>query len=177
MNTQVIIASKNPVKIAAVTEGFETMFPHMQANYIGISVPSLVSDQPMSSDETLLGAMNRAQGAQTAMPEADFWVGIEGGIEKTEQGMECFAWIVIRSLTQTGNAKTGVFFLPPAIITLIEQGKELGDADDIVFGKINSKQEAGSVGTLTNNAITRTDYYREAVILACIPFVHSNLYI
>jgi non-canonical (house-cleaning) NTP pyrophosphatase len=39
---------------------------------------------------------------------------------------------------------------------LVESGKELGDADDIVFGKSNSKQQNGAVGILTHDIITRT---------------------
>jgi non-canonical (house-cleaning) NTP pyrophosphatase len=46
-----------------------------------VSVPSGVSIQPMSSQETLRGAFNRAHGAFELIPTGDFWVGIEGGVE------------------------------------------------------------------------------------------------
>ena len=67
-------------------------------------------------------------------------------------------------------------FLPPKIVKLINEGLELGDADDIVFNKSNSKQENGAVGLLTNNIINRTSYYFEAVILALIPFKNEQFY-
>jgi non-canonical (house-cleaning) NTP pyrophosphatase len=47
---------------------------------------------------------------------------------------------------------------------------ELGDADDAVFGRSNSKQANGSIGLLTDDALTRTEYYVQAVIMALIPF-------
>ena len=47
---KVIIASKNPVKIQAVKNGFEKMFPNQEFEFIGISVPSNVADQPFSND-------------------------------------------------------------------------------------------------------------------------------
>jgi non-canonical (house-cleaning) NTP pyrophosphatase len=53
---------------------------------------------------------------------------------------------------------------------------ELGDADDVVFGRTNSKQENGAVGLLTENVIDRTAYYVQALILALIPFKNSVLY-
>ncbi|MBZ9731756.1 DUF84 family protein, partial [Salegentibacter sp. JZCK2] len=81
---------------------------------------------------------------------ADYWVGIEGGIEKTgEKEMQAFAWIVVKSRQYIGKGKTGTFFLPDEIISLINEGKELGEADDIVFGQNNSKQKNGAVGILT----------------------------
>ena len=59
---------------------------------------------------------------------------------------------------------------------LINQGKELGEADDIVFGQSNSKQKNGAVGILTNNIIDRTQFYVEAMVLALIPFLNEDIY-
>jgi non-canonical (house-cleaning) NTP pyrophosphatase len=59
---------------------------------------------------------------------------------------------------------------------LIKEGKELGEADDIVFQKENSKQKTGAVGLLTGNVLDRTSYYKEAIILALIPFKNKDLY-
>lgn len=56
------------------------------------------------------------------------------------------------------------------------EGKELGEADDLVFGQTNSKQANGAVGILTDNVLTRTTFYEPAVILALIPFKNPELY-
>ena len=174
---KIIIASKNPVKIQAALDGFIRMFSDQAFEGEGVSVASGVSDQPQSSEETLRGARQRVKNASTQYPHADFWVGIEGGIEETCNGMEAFAWIVVRSRDgYDGIGKTGSFFLPQKIVDLIKQGKELGEADDIVFGRTNSKQENGAVGLLTDNIIHRKDYYTAAIILALIPFKNTHLY-
>ena len=174
---KVIIASKNPVKINSVKAGFENMFPTEKFIFEGASFPSDVPDQPMSNDETLLGAKNRADKAMEGIADADYWVGIEGGLERVGEEMEAFAWVYIKTRNLTGKARTSTFFLPPAVIALIKEGKELGEADDIVFGHSNSKQKMGAVGILTHNLIDRTKYYSEAVILALIPFKNKKLYI
>ena len=109
MNT-VIIASKNPVKIQAVKNGFEKMFPNQEFEYFGTSVPSNVADQPFSDNETFIGAKNRADNASNKVKDADFYVGIEGGIEHIEDEMEAFAWIVIKSADKYGKSRTGTFF-------------------------------------------------------------------
>ncbi len=174
---KIIIASKNPVKINATLNGFQKMFPNEQFEIEGVPVPSGVSDQPKNETEIFSGALNRAGNACKEKPDADFCVGIEGGIEETNSGMEAFAWVVIKAKGDGfGKGRTSTFFLPPQIAELIGQGKELGEADDIVFGRTNSKQENGAVGILTDNVVDRTKYYTEAVVLALIPFKNKKLY-
>jgi inosine/xanthosine triphosphatase len=172
----IVVASLNPVKIQAAKRGFERMFKESSFEVTGISVPSNVSDQPMTSKETLKGALNRAKNAQKEIIQADYWVGIEGGIEIVNDQMQVFAWIVVLSSQMLGKAQTSVFYLPNRIKELVESGIELGHADDMVFNRENSKQGNGAVGILTNDLIDRTDYYIEAVILALIPFVNKKLY-
>ncbi len=177
---EIVIASQNPVKINCVTLGFEKVFPTARMTFTGLSVVtstiSNVSDQPMTNLETLTGAKNRVQAAKVLQPKADFWVGIEGGIETIQDQMTTFAWIVIADKNRIGIAKTGTFFIPPAVATLIKQGMELGQADDVIFGKSNSKQKNGAVGILTKDLLTRTSFYEPAVILALIPFVNLELF-
>ena len=64
--------------------------------------------------------------------------------------------------------------LHPTQIALNEEGHELGVADDMVFGRTNSKQGSGTVGVLTGGRIDRTEYYRHACVLALIPFLECN---
>jgi inosine/xanthosine triphosphatase len=173
---KVIIASRNPVKIQAVRNGFEQMYPDQEFEFTGLSIKSGVSDQPMSSDETFIGAKNRAENASVQDPDADFYIGIEGGIEQSDGEMAAFAWVVIKSNGTYGKSKTGTFYLPKQVVELVNQGKELGEADDIVFDRTNSKQKSGAVGILTGDIIDRTSYYAEAVILAAIPFRNEDLY-
>jgi len=172
----IVVASNNPVKMQAVRLGFEIMFPEQGFEFHSIAVPSGVSDQPLSSHETLQGAYNRACAASQAYPQADYWVGIEGGIEAEGEEMAAFAWVVVHTAQITGKGRTGAFFLPPAVVNLIKQGKELGEADDIVFKKNNSKQANGAIGILTGDVIDRTRLYEHAVILALVPFKNPGLY-
>ncbi len=173
---RIIVASKNPVKVKAVRTGFEQMFPGEELQIEMQAVPSGVSDQPMTSEETLRGARQRAGNARQNTPDADYWTGVEGGVEEGIEGLEVFAWIVVLSADRCGMARTGSFFLPPRIAELVRSGKELGDADDIVFGRSNSKQQNGAIGILTDDAIDRARYYEQAVIMALIPFRNPELY-
>ncbi|MBI4085130.1 MAG: inosine/xanthosine triphosphatase [Candidatus Liptonbacteria bacterium] len=174
---KIIIASKNPVKINATLDGFKRIFPDKTFEIESVSVASGVSEQPVNDSETFQGAWNRAENASKAVPGADFWVGIEGGIEEKNSDMEVFAWAIIKDRKgRFGKARTGTFFLPRKVAELIKQGKELGEANDIVFQKTNSKQENGAVGILTGNVVDRTSYYATTIVLALIPFKNENIY-
>ncbi|KAH9106263.1 hypothetical protein LEN26_014602 [Aphanomyces euteiches] len=173
MPAKLVVASLNPVKLGAARDGFTKSFHKETCTVTGVEVPSGVSVQPMTSDETLQGALNRIAAAKELHPDADFWLGIEGGVEKAahNNAMEVFAWIVVEAKDgKQGMSKTANFYLPRAVIECVDQGLELGHADDRVFGKSNSKQKTGSVGLLTNDLITRQTYYEHAAILAFIPF-------
>ncbi len=173
----ITIASLNPVKKQAVQNGFLSLFPDEVFHWQTINAPSGVADQPKSNQETLTGAMNRLKSIRHSHPTSDFWAAVEGGVEfHNNNEMSAFAWIVIQNANQTGKARTATFHLPPQITELVIQGKELGDADDIVFQQSNSKQKNGAVGLLTRDQITRTSLYEQAVILALIPFINPELY-
>lgn len=174
---KVIIASQNPVKIEATKIAFKKMFSDQEFEFEGVSAESGVSDQPMSDEETLKGALNRAENASRENSKADYWVGIEGGLEEHPEGMMCFAWMAIKNVDgKIGYGKSSTFFLPNEVTKLVKEGRELGDADDIVFKRNNSKQANGAVGLLTDNVITRTIYYVDAIIMALIPFKNKELY-
>lgn len=172
----IVVASHNPVKVAAALQGFQKMFPDTCFKAVPVSVASGVADQPMTDAETLAGARNRVRNATVQHPDADFWIGIEGGVEPHDGELTSFAWIVVRSGEMEGKARSGVFFLPPAVAQLVAQGMELGDADDVVFKKQNSKQETGAIGLLTHNVVDRRQLYEQAVVLALVRFWNEALY-
>lgn len=173
---KIVVASLNPVKADAVLGAFERLWPGEDFRVETISVPSGVSVQPMTDRETRQGAQNRARRAKDALPEADFWAGVEGGCEIQDGELVAFAWVEVISPERESNARTAAFRLPPEVQKLVEAGLELGDADDQVFGESNSKQQNGAVGLLTGNVETRTSLYEQAVVLALIPFKNPTLY-
>lgn len=176
MILKIVVASANPVKIAAVQKGFARWISDKSFEIISVTTPSGVSDQPFSSEETFQGAVNRVDAARNLVPDAHFWTAIEGGVENLHDQLAAYAWVVISSPEQTGKARTGSFFLPDSISRLVRQGIELGSADDLIFGRINSKQGNGAIGILTRDLVTRTDLYEHAVLLALAPFITPDYY-
>jgi inosine/xanthosine triphosphatase len=172
----VVVASTNPVKLRAAARGFAAMFPAAAINVRSQPVPACAAAQPHGDDETRRGACGRALAAQRLAPQANYWVGIEGGVTDLGDAMTAYAWVAVRGERQTGQARTGTFFLPAAVADLVRQGLELGVADDRVFGRTDSKRDCGAVGLLTGGAIDREALYQQAVSLALIPFKSQALY-
>ncbi len=172
----VVVGSHNPVKVEAVREAFAHVFPDDEFIFIPCSAASGVPDQPFGSEETKRGARNRAEDCRLKN-EGDFFVGLEGGIEEEGEEYWAAAWMCMIDREGTyGYGKTSSFLLPPRMAELIKEGKEQGHAADIAFETNNSKQEGGTVGILTKGIITRKDFYRDALILALIPFIQTSLY-
>jgi inosine/xanthosine triphosphatase len=173
---KIAVASKNPVKIKAVEDGFKLLFPEIEFEIEAVASPSGVPDQPIGDAECFEGAWNRVAHL-SAHTEADYYIAIEGGIAERGNEYEVFAWVVAKSREgKIGKGKSSSFFLPEAVAIHLRAGKELAHASDLVFNESNSGHKQGTVGILTNNIIDRTKYYVDPVIMALVPFRNPHLY-
>ena len=174
---KIIVGSKNPVKITSALAGFQSMFSDRSFTADGFAVESGVSDQPMSSAETLQGATNRATQLSSLAPESQFFVGMEAGIEIIDDQWFASDWmVVLDNQGHRAQSKSALFALPPKIKQLVESGLELGLANDQVFAEKNSKHAGGAIGSLTAGKITRHTLYEHAMVAALIPFKNPELF-
>ena len=170
---KIVVASRNPVKIDAATRAFETLFPDAILEVIPVDVDSGAGDQPDSDEATRQGARTRALNSRRAEPDADFWVGLEGGVEIIDQQLMAFAWMSVQGrVGDVSEARSTTLPLPPAVKELLTGGMELGEANDRVFSTVNSKQSGGAYGLLTDGLYTREGIYAQTMIIALIPFVN-----
>ena len=171
----VVIASLNPVKIGAVEDAFALFLPQPDCRFQGINVSSSVADQPLSDKETWQGAYNRVMAAAAAHPNADYCVGLEGGIDSLHQQISTFAWIVVRHKDgRTSQSRSTSLPLPKSITALIDQGLELGDACDREFNTNNVKQKGGAIALLTRDNYTRRSAYTQTVCFALAGLENSR---
>ncbi|CNJ75817.1 inosine/xanthosine triphosphatase [Yersinia aldovae] len=167
----VVAATTNPAKIQAIGLSFDDVYGVGQYRIEGVNVDSGVPLQPLGSTETRTGARQRVANARQVRPEADFWVGIEAGIEDNMT----FAWIVIEHLQNRGESRSASLMLPDIILQGIHQGRELGDEMAVLTGIENVKQKGGAIGIFTDGKLTRTRVYHQALLLALVPF-HNEIY-
>ncbi len=169
------VGSTNPIKIQCVAAAITQFWPDAVA--CCVATDSGVSHQPVADDEMFTGARNRAQQALQQVSEADFGVGIEGGVLDTSTMMWAYAWVVIVDRGGcVGMGQTGRFPLPAGVAQLVRAGLELGEADDRFFGRENSKQKEGAIGLLSNGKLERVQLYQQGVTFALLRFVNPEFY-
>lgn len=164
---KIVVASLNPVKLKAVDKAFELVFATREISITSVDVDSKVGAQPMTDKQTYQGALNRAKAAKKQLPEADYWLGLEGGVDQFNEDYYTFAWVVVLDRQHNlGSSRTATVRLPMTVVDQLTKGQELGHAMDSYANKTNTKQKQGAVGILTDGLISREQLYRPAVVLA-----------
>jgi inosine/xanthosine triphosphatase len=168
------VGSTNPAKVQAAANVIARVWP---AAAIGsVSVESGVRPQPLSDEEAIIGAQNRAINGRAHF-DADLGVGIEGNTVDSIHGMFSTAWVaVVDRQGVVGLGAAGRFLLPDWVADAIRNGAELGPLMDEFIGEQNTKQRQGAVGILTGGLLTRGQALETAVALALARFVNSEHY-
>ncbi len=168
---RIIVASLNENKINAVTEVFSSHYVE------GVACPSGVSEQPLSLDEIIRGAINRAKGA---FRDCEYSVGIEDGISRvpgTVSGYMNFCCCAIYDGEQIYLGLGPAFEYPPECTEkVVEDGITVSEAFSPVSGKPDIGYEEGIIGWLTRGRINRKDYTKQAVEMAKIQIDNPELY-
>lgn len=172
----VVVGSKNVPKIEAVRMAFAAVWPDRRWLVKGISIESGVSDQPLDEFETIAGARNRAYEA-IKQTDCEYAVGIEGGlIHSAGRWMECGWMIVLDRHGREGIGASVKIMVPDKFLKQMKNGKNLGDVCDEEFATRDIGQGVGYFGLVTNNAVTRTDGYRDGVAIALARFTNPQLF-
>lgn len=172
----VSVGSANPVKIKAAESAFKKAFPGKTIKVKGAEITSAVSKQPMSDLESIKGATHRAKKSMKTL-NADYGVGIEGGLQKIGNNWFDSGWtVVINKKGIIGIGSSIKMLTPSKMIKMINKGLELGEVDDILFNTKNSKQKQGHFGLMTNNLINREKAYTDGILSALSRFIHEEVF-
>jgi len=158
---KVAIGTLNRAKTAAVQNVINTYFDDVE--FLEVDVPSNVSNQPFSDEETRQGAINRALNALEAIG-ADLNFGLEGGVREMEGIMYCCNWGALA--LKNGQVLTvagALFMLPEEIAEKLRDGKELGPVMDEYAHEKGTRHHKGAIGILTANLISRTEMFEHIV--------------
>jgi inosine/xanthosine triphosphatase len=175
---RILVGSENPIKHEAVHEAFSHYYEDIEI--VGLKVPSGVPDQPIN-EETLRGAENRAEILkelnESENYEAEFFVGVEGGIIKKYGKWFAFGGMCIMHKSGKRSFGTSAHFELPQMVSkrLIER-EELGDVMDEIIKMKNTKQNMGAIGFFTNGVMNRKELYVPGIIAALVPFNHEDMY-
>ncbi len=159
------VGSTNPVKVNAVTLALSQLLPNVTVE--GFEVPSGVSSQPLTEEETRLGAQNRAKAAQEQGKAAHsqatevFGIGLEGGVFTNDKGeLWSTVWaVVVDWQGQLYEANGCRIRVPEIIAEPMKNGGEMGPVVQKLTGVTDVRQKQGMFGIITNGFVNRTEEY------------------
>lgn len=169
MRMQIAVGSTNQVKINAVIEATKLTWPN--AIITGFETESGVSEQPGTDLETKLGSINRAiqalnflqqthGGTLFGKEELCLGVGLEGGVDETEEGLANVVWCSVVDAYENVYSSSGArFVLPDIIAKKIRAGGEMGPIMDKLLGDKDTKKKQGMLGVVTKGFYNRTEEY------------------
>ncbi|KYR01084.1 hypothetical protein DLAC_02181 [Tieghemostelium lacteum] len=169
----IAIGSENQAKIRAVELAIKSIWPDKYTEFklIPCKVSSKVSDQPLSDEETIQGAINRAKASLELHSDATYAIGLEGGIHHIEFIDKYFELVVDRK-GSIGIASTDRFELPKSVMhEILVNKKELAQVMDELTGKSEIRSKEGAMGVFTNGLLHRDLIYSNALIFAFSRFI------
>lgn len=185
----VAVGSTRGPKVEAVREAMALVGPPLASGaefeIVGVEVPSGVGHTPLSRDETMVGARQRATAliemARAKREPWKYFVGLEGGLDviASDGGRLVFLqnWAYVTDGDVSAYGQSGGVLLPEALARkVVDEGSELSHAIDAFAGGHSIRDGQGAWGILTGGLITRQDAFCTSVVNAFAPFINRAAY-
>jgi len=155
----IAVGSTNRVKVDAVAQGLQgetiTLISHPAA--------SLVRDQPLSDEETLQGAINRAKECLDKT-QAAVAFGLEGGLVfMNDQVYLCHWGALVDRNDNLHISNSPLLRLPQEYREGLLNGQNLDDMMAHFTGIANIGKKEGAMGYFTQNRLTRSQVLAQTV--------------
>jgi inosine/xanthosine triphosphatase len=173
------IGTKSPVKIQAIMELAPQYEILKDAIFESFKAESGVSDQPMSLEETIRGAKNRAK---AVFEDSDLSFGIESGlmaVPETKTGYMNASICAIYDGKEYHLGLASGFEYPKEVTRLaVEKGLEMSHAFKAagLTNKDKIGHAEGSIGLMTKGRLNSEEYYKQAVMTALIHLENKELF-
>ena len=175
---KIVAGTENKVKVSAVEEILSDYSHLAEAEVIAAAVPSDVGDQPLSLDETVRGAINRAK---NAFGDCDYSIGIESGLIEVPYTKSGYMDVCIVAIYDGENAYLGMSsgweFPDPEIVRLMtEEGLNMTRASNKVGLSFDTNlgSAQGAIGVVTKGRVDRKEYTKQALRMALIHIDTKN---
>jgi len=169
---RVAVGTQNKAKIEAVKEILKDYSHLKDADVFGVDVQSEVSSQPLSLDETVSGAMNRAS---NAFHNCNYAIGIESGLMTVSAAKSGYMDVCACAIFDGNEYHIGLSsaweFPDISIMKLMTEEKmEMKEAVQKagLTQNTNIGSEEGAIGILTKGRLDRKEYAKQALRMALI---------
>lgn len=185
----IAVGSTRKPKLGAAREALASLgpllAPQKQIEVVGVEVESGVSHTPVSREELMQGARQRAEVVRKLAKQFgepwQFFVGLEGGLDVIQEGGRRRVFLESWAYVSDGHSgffgRSGSIEVAEAVAEeVVDRGVELSLAIDRFAGEVGIRDAQGAWGVLSGNLISRQDSFRIAVIAAFAPFYNARVY-
>jgi inosine/xanthosine triphosphatase len=185
----VAVGTTRRPKLNAVWEALSVIGPTLDEaalyDVVGVEVKSGVAHTPLSREESMAGARQRAEEVARLGRERnepwEYFVGLEGGLDVVNDNGQRIvflqSWAYVTDGKRGAFGQSGSIVIPEALARrVVDEGVEMGVAIDAFAGEQGIRDQQGAWGVFTKNLHTRQDSFRTAVINAFAPFFNAKLY-
>lgn len=175
------IASTRVPKVNGVKKAVEKLMnrfhvPGMEVQFETMQGESGVSEMPLSLEETLTGARQRAESV-FEREKTDISVGVEGGLYLIADKVFLQSWTCIFDGKDFHYGGSGSLEIPQSLARdVFVNGQMLGDAIDAFSRQVDVRSNQGTFGVLTNDLVTREDSFELSAVNAFIPYFNKKMY-
>lgn len=171
---KIAIGTTSPPKVAAIEKVIDSsvFFSWATIQYVCEKVPSDVSDMPLSLEENMNWAKNRAQNTKKLIDDADYYIGMEWWTQIIENKAYLF-WVcyIENSLWESHYGFSPLLEVPEDITKwLYENGEELWPLISQISGQEKVWNKNGAFWIWTQDQFTRKDQFHAAIICSFAPF-------
>lgn len=163
MSKKIVVCSKNKAKNDAVKNVMKEYFEEI--NIKSIETVSGVSETPIDDEEGILGCYNRIKYAEKN-EIADFYVAMEGILNKNKYGTFLCGWTVIydKEKDKFLYGCSAKIKIPEEIIAGLSKEQRLSSIVATYFESTDEEiSKLGTNGVLTHGAYTRTDEFMDSI--------------
>jgi len=178
----IAVGSTNVAKVNAVREAMMESPRFTSTEIVSVETSSDVSSQPMTLQETIQGAKNRAKNAFERCEGCSYSVGIEGGLMETDEAATGYLHISACSIYDGKHHYIGLstgFEIPPLILELILD-KKMDLSQACLKAGISQNTNIGSteglIGVLSKGRMNRKTYSKECVLTALLQLENAEWY-
>jgi non-canonical (house-cleaning) NTP pyrophosphatase len=163
---EIVLSSTNDAKRKAALQAiFETFGA---GNVLRtITAPSGVRATPLSHEECLLGATNRVDFIRSAYPDADYYIGAEGGLNMVGGKWFIGGWVAVENKQKVRHLGSSAWVEMPTFLTeSIDADVPLSEVikpEHFPPDLFQRRETLGTNGLITQGAYSRVNEFYDAL--------------
>ncbi len=171
---KILLASKSKIKAETVRDAVALLFPNSILELVQHDVED-PGPEPFGNDAVINQIRKSIEKIQENDSDADFYIGMEGGVREYNGEMEEIAYVMVSDKTNRISLSQAVSFpIPPNVAQKVREGIPFATAVDELYSTKDIKNNQGFVGLLTNGVVDKKALYFQPTVVALSKFVKNE---